>query len=169
MKTIDLNCDMGELMPGQEKNYDAEIMPFISSCNIACGFHSGSPELMEQTIRLAIDNKAAIGAHPSYDDRENFGRVSIAVDWDKLMVQLNNHSPLFCIRMAAFDSKRHYFFARVRKGKHQLRGTEKEAKAAEVKKHNLSPEPPQYYLLWQKSQNLTQLMQANQQLSFRCT
>ncbi|MEM7037673.1 MAG: 5-oxoprolinase subunit PxpA [Bacteroidota bacterium] len=77
MKGIDLNCDMGELKPGQERNYDAEIMPFISSCNIACGFHSGSPALMTTTIRLALAQGVAIGAHPSYKDRPNFGRVSL--------------------------------------------------------------------------------------------
>lgn len=77
MTSIDLNCDMGELLPGQEHNYDAEIMPFISSCNIACGFHSGSPLLMEKTIRLAMKYDVQMGAHPSYHDRANFGRQSL--------------------------------------------------------------------------------------------
>ncbi len=88
MKTIDLNCDMGELKSRQEKNYDNEIMPYISSCNIACGFHSGSPQLIEKTILSAIANKVKIGAHPSYNDRENFGRVSLKVELQKLMAEL---------------------------------------------------------------------------------
>ena len=79
MKTIDLNCDMGELKDGQERNFDEEIMPFISSTNIACGFHSGSPVLIEKTIRSALKHGVKIGAHPSYNDRENFGRKSLKV------------------------------------------------------------------------------------------
>lgn len=88
MKTIDLNCDMGELKPGQQQNFDADIMPYISSCNIACGFHSGNPEIIENTIKTAIANGVQIGAHPSYNDRENFGRASIKVDYSTLMAEL---------------------------------------------------------------------------------
>lgn len=88
MQTIDLNCDMGELKSSQIKNYDEEIMPCISSCNIACGFHSGSPSLIEKTIRLAIQHQVKIGAHPSYNDRENFGRVSMKIEIAKLLAEL---------------------------------------------------------------------------------
>ncbi len=88
MKKIDLNCDMGELIPGTKNNFDEEIMPYISSCNIACGFHSGNPKLMEKTIQLAILNQVSIGAHPSYNDRENFGRVSLSLERDELMADL---------------------------------------------------------------------------------
>ena len=86
--SIDLNCDMGELIPGTTSNFDAEIMPYISSCNVACGFHSGGPVLIEKTIRLALRHGVAIGAHPSYDDRENFGRTSMEVDHRELQAQL---------------------------------------------------------------------------------
>ena len=88
MKKIDLNCDIGELTPGKKSNYDEEIMPYISSCNIACGFHSGNPGLIEKTIQLAILNQVSIGAHPSYKDRKNFGRLSLQVDRDELMADL---------------------------------------------------------------------------------
>jgi UPF0271 protein len=88
MKTIDLNCDMGELKAGQAHNYDAEIMPFISSCNIACGFHSGTPVLMRATILTAIRHGVKIGAHPSYNDREHFGRRSLKVDPEVLVAEL---------------------------------------------------------------------------------
>lgn len=87
MKTIDLNCDMGELKPSQKENFDEAIMPFISSCNIACGFHSGSPQLIEKTIKSAIKHGVKIGAHPSYNDRENFGRVSIKTDRSILLAE----------------------------------------------------------------------------------
>jgi len=85
---LDLNCDMGELLPGQTTNFDAEIMPYISSCNIACGFHSGNPLTIENTIKSAIKHQVKIGAHPSYNDRENFGRVSVQVDFDTLKAEL---------------------------------------------------------------------------------
>lgn len=67
---IDLNCDMGEGMPT-----DAEIMPYISSANIACGYHAGDKTTMEQTVSLALQHKVAIGAHPGFDDKKNFGRT----------------------------------------------------------------------------------------------
>lgn len=86
--SIDLNCDMGELLPGQTENYDAEIMPYISSCNVCCGFHSGNPVVIENTIRAAVENKVSIGAHPSYDDRENFGRKSMDIPLSLLIPQL---------------------------------------------------------------------------------
>lgn len=88
MKSIDLNCDMGELKVGQTQNYDVEIMPYISSCNIACGFHSGRPEIMERTILSALEHGVAIGAHPSYNDPENFGRQSLDVPMEVLLPEL---------------------------------------------------------------------------------
>lgn len=88
MRQIDLNCDMGELKAGQICNFDAAIMPFISSCNIACGFHSGSPELIAKTIQTAITHHVKIGAHPSYNDRPNFGRISLQVKRSKLLAEL---------------------------------------------------------------------------------
>jgi UPF0271 protein len=69
--SIDINCDMGEGM-GNE----ALIMPFISSANIACGGHAGNADTIKRTIEIALKHQVAIGAHPSYNDRENFGRVS---------------------------------------------------------------------------------------------
>lgn len=70
--SIDINCDMGEEMP-----YDALLMPYISSANIACGYHAGNTRSMQQTIELALQYKVAIGAHPAYPDRENFGRSNL--------------------------------------------------------------------------------------------
>ena len=69
---IDLNCDMGEGM-----NTDALIFPFISSANIACGYHAGDEDTMRRTVELALQHTVAIGAHPSYPDRDNFGRIDI--------------------------------------------------------------------------------------------
>ncbi|MEY2586550.1 MAG: hypothetical protein RLY11_399 [Bacteroidota bacterium] len=81
--TIDLNCDMGEGMLT-----DAQIMPFISSANIACGGHAGDANTMQKTIQLALQHQVAIGAHPSYPDRENFGRKEINLPLDTIIEQV---------------------------------------------------------------------------------
>lgn len=65
---LDFNADVGE---GED---DAGILPWVSSASIACGFHAGGPETMRDTIALCLHHGVAIGAHPSFDDRENFGR-----------------------------------------------------------------------------------------------
>ena len=70
MISIDLNCDMGEGMPN-----DATIMPLISSANIACGYHAGNDDIIKKTIELALQHNVAIGAHPGFADKENFGRT----------------------------------------------------------------------------------------------
>jgi UPF0271 protein len=69
-KVIDINCDVGE---GIEN--EALLFPFISSCNIACGGHAGDAHSMKEVVRLAKRNKLKIGAHPSYPDKPNFGRI----------------------------------------------------------------------------------------------
>lgn len=74
MLSIDFNADLGEEAP-----FDAELMPLISSANIACGFHAGGPATMARTLDLAIAHGVAIGAHPSFDDRANFGRTPMAL------------------------------------------------------------------------------------------
>ena len=79
LEKIDLNCDMGE---GYAT--DALIMPLISSANIACGYHAGGGELMRQTIRLALQHGVAIGAHPSFEDKEGFGRREMHLSSDEI-------------------------------------------------------------------------------------
>ena len=79
-KKIDINCDMGESYYDNKIGNDAKIMPFITSCNIACGFHGGDPKTIKSTIELAIENNLNIGAHPSYFDLEGFGRRKINLD-----------------------------------------------------------------------------------------
>ncbi len=71
---IDINCDMGESFGQFKIGNDGAIFQYISSCNIACGFHGGDPVQMEQTIQLAIQHGVQIGAHPSYPDLAGFGR-----------------------------------------------------------------------------------------------
>ncbi len=91
-KRIDLNCDLGE---GYN---DGPIFSYISSCHIACGGHYGSKKTMRQAITSALEHKVAIGAHPAYPDKENFGRkvLDISIDIlknsieDQLNTFLNN-------------------------------------------------------------------------------
>jgi 5-oxoprolinase (ATP-hydrolysing) subunit A len=71
---VDINCDTGE---GIGK--DELIMPYITSANIACGFHAGDPEIMWRTVELALQHKVSIGAHPSFPDRINFGRSEMKI------------------------------------------------------------------------------------------
>ncbi|MES2327976.1 MAG: 5-oxoprolinase subunit PxpA [Bacteroidota bacterium] len=72
MHTIDLNCDMAEGLPN-----DALLMPWISSANIACGYHAGDEETMKRTVAHALQYGVAIGAHPGFADKANFGRTEM--------------------------------------------------------------------------------------------
>ena len=74
MTTIDINCDMGESFGRWTLGSDAEVMPYISSANVACGGHAGDPNVMAATVRLAKSHGVAVGAHPGYADLAGFGR-----------------------------------------------------------------------------------------------
>lgn len=79
VRTIDINCDLGEGMSN-----DTDLMPFISSCSIACGGHFGTLETIRATIRLAKEHRVKVGAHPSYPDKEHFGRKRLMLDPSEL-------------------------------------------------------------------------------------
>lgn len=72
MRSIDLNCDMGEGC-----GHDEELLDLVTSANIACGFHAGDATTMRKTVEAAFKRGVAIGAHPSYPDRQNFGRTNM--------------------------------------------------------------------------------------------
>jgi len=76
---IDLNCDMGE-----NAGNDKDIMPYITSANIACGFHAGDPAIMRATVRLAKRYGVAVGAHPGWKDVEGFGRREMSLPPDEV-------------------------------------------------------------------------------------
>lgn len=78
-KSIDLNCDMGESYGAWKMGADAEVMPFISSANIACGFHGGDPATIRRTVHLALEHGVAVGAHPSLPDLQGFGRRAMRI------------------------------------------------------------------------------------------
>jgi UPF0271 protein len=79
MKTIDINCDMGESYGAWKMGADAEVMPFVTSANIACGFHGGDPATIRTTVKLAVDHGVAVGAHPSLPDLQGFGRRAMKI------------------------------------------------------------------------------------------
>ena len=88
MKTIDINCDLGEGIGNDEL-----IMPYISSANIACGYHAGDANTMKQTVDLCKKYNVAVGAHPSFPDKENFGRTDMLLHpgeiYEMIIKQIN--------------------------------------------------------------------------------
>jgi len=76
---IDINCDVGEGLDNEHL-----LMPYLSSCNIACGGHAGDHDSMSRVVSLAKQHQVKIGAHPSYPDRVNFGRTSMTLTHDEL-------------------------------------------------------------------------------------
>ena len=79
MLSVDLNCDMGESFGAWTMGNDAELMNYVSSVNIACGFHAGDASTIRNTVELAVEKRVAIGAHPSYPDLQGFGRRNMTL------------------------------------------------------------------------------------------
>ncbi len=76
---IDLNCDMGESFGAYTLGNDRVVLDYVSSANIACGFHAGDPSTMRETVKLALEKNVGIGAHPGFQDLAGFGRRHMAV------------------------------------------------------------------------------------------
>jgi len=89
---IDFNCDMGESFGAWKMGNDDAILPFVSSANIACGFHGGDPATMRKTVAAAIKNGVRLGAHPGLPDLQGFGRRNMAITeqeaYDMVVVQI---------------------------------------------------------------------------------
>jgi UPF0271 protein len=79
MKRIDLNCDLGESFGVYTLGLDEQVVPIVTSVNIACGYHAGDPSVMRRTVKLALKNGVAIGAHPGLPDLNGFGRRNIEI------------------------------------------------------------------------------------------
>lgn len=88
MATIDLNADLGESTPERVVSDDAAMLGIVSSANVSCGFHAGSPAGIKATLRDAVAHGVTIGAHPGYDDHEGFGRRIVEVDDATLQAQV---------------------------------------------------------------------------------
>lgn len=83
-RRVDLNCDMGESFGVYSLGNDAAIMPYITSANVACGFHAGDPTVMRKTIGLAKEHGVNVGAHPGYPDLLGFGRRAMGLTPDEV-------------------------------------------------------------------------------------
>jgi UPF0271 protein len=103
LKTIDLNCDMGE---GYDT--DALIMPYISSVNIACGYHAGDESTIERTIALALKYNVAVGAHPSYPDKINFGRKEMEMSTNEIFTMVSTQIQLVKSIAEKMDTRIHH-------------------------------------------------------------
>lgn len=79
MSEIDLNSDLGESFGAYKIGNDQEVLKYVTSANIACGFHAGDPHVMNETVKLALSNNVAIGAHPGLMDLYGFGRRKIDI------------------------------------------------------------------------------------------
>jgi 5-oxoprolinase (ATP-hydrolysing) subunit A len=100
---IDINCDLGEGMPT-----DKSIMPFISSANIACGYHAGDEKTIWKTIELAIEHKLAIGAHISFLDKDNFGRTEKDLPADEVYELVTQQLFIITELLDSFDATLHH-------------------------------------------------------------
>ena len=100
MNTIAINCDVGEGVSNEHL-----LMPYISSCNIACGGHYGDVKTMDNTIAIAIENNVLIGAHPSFPDKENFGRKILKMTLEALQKSIESQLQLFKSRLDLVGAK----------------------------------------------------------------
>ena len=90
---ININCDLGEKSKHHSNKYDPELLGIVNSANIACGYHAGDEDTMRETIKISKKNGVSIGAHPSFNDPENFGRKRInlsSVEIEKLIQEQYN-------------------------------------------------------------------------------
>ena len=83
MFQVDINCDLGESFGRYRLGEQEEILRYITSANIACGFHAGDPSVMRETVELAIKNNVQIGAHPGLPDLNGFGRREMKISWQE--------------------------------------------------------------------------------------
>lgn len=84
MTKIDMNSDLGESFGRYSLGKDSEIIPLVSSVNIACGYHAGDPDVMAQTVKLAEEAGVGVGAHPGFPDLQGFGRRKMAMKPDEV-------------------------------------------------------------------------------------
>lgn len=84
MYTIDLNSDLGESFGDYVLGMDSEVLKYVSSANIACGWHAGDPIIMDKTVKLAKEMGVSIGAHPGYNDLMGFGRRNMSLSFNEI-------------------------------------------------------------------------------------
>lgn len=117
--SIDVNCDVGEGLANEN-----ELMPYISSCSIACGAHAGSTTTIVETIKLALEHNVKIGAHPSFPDKKNFGRKVINIKHTDLQLSIENQIELVNNNLQQLGGKLHH--VKVHGALYNLSATNKE-------------------------------------------
>ena len=103
MPNIDLNCDMGEGLGNEDL-----LLPFISSANIACGYHAGDATEMKRVVDGCIKNNVAIGAHPSYPDKKNFGRTHMYLSTNEIYTLVKNQLEILNTIVVAAAANLHH-------------------------------------------------------------
>lgn len=103
MISIDLNCDLGEGMP-----YDEQLMPLISSANIACGYHAGDADTIKRTVELCLRHNVAIGVHPGFADKKNFGRTELLLSDDDYYELVSEQLEIIQKIVDSFDAGLHH-------------------------------------------------------------
>jgi UPF0271 protein len=101
MKTIDLNCDMGEIPEAIADGTQAALMTSITSANVACGGHAGDEQTMRTTIQQALQHGVVVGAHPGYPDRSNFGRLELKMSPQEVVASVFEQLKTFADAAAA--------------------------------------------------------------------
>ena len=81
---ININCDLGEKSKYHSNKHDPELLKIVNSANVACGYHAGNDESMNQVVQISKQNGVSIGAHPSFNDPENFGRKRLNLSSDEI-------------------------------------------------------------------------------------
>ncbi|MCF8326110.1 MAG: LamB/YcsF family protein [Leadbetterella sp.] len=107
-KKIDINCDMGESIDFLLSGHDEKLMSYITSVNIACGFHAGNEEIMIKTVENAQKYKLNIGAHPSFDDKENFGRNEMDLAFEEIKELISKQLNILDKELKAKDLIMHH-------------------------------------------------------------
>lgn len=103
---IDINCDLGEGIAREE-----QLFPLINSCSIACGGHIGNKDTIARALELAISNEVEVGAHPSYPDPTNFGRISMKLTEAQFKSSVKNQLDLYFSVLKNFQIKNHHIKA----------------------------------------------------------
>jgi len=103
---VDINCDVGEGLDNEK-----DLMPYISSCSIACGAHAGDENTIAQVVQLALKHGVKIGAHPSFPDRENFGREIMDINPEELQLSLEEQINLVKHKTELLGGKLHHIKA----------------------------------------------------------
>ena len=87
---ININCDLGEKSKHHSNKYDPDLLEIVNSANVACGYHAGDKETMNQVIEISKKNGVSIGAHPSFNDPENFGRERMNLSSSEIKKLITN-------------------------------------------------------------------------------